>query len=186
MIVLSETERMTLERLVRRRSAEARVVMRARIILLVDRGMRYRAVAEKMNIDKKSVTTWVARWNGTAPSEGQQAPPAEVRLADLPRTGAPPRITAEQKCSLIALACRKPEEFGRPITHWSNRELADEALKQEVVEQISPRHAGRILKKTTFDLTRSGTGSIPVPIQIGKSASKMSARSTKQQANNFA
>ena len=45
------------------------------------------------------------------------------------------------------MACEKPEESGRPVTHWTNREIADEVMKRGIVEQISPRHAARFLKK---------------------------------------
>jgi hypothetical protein len=44
------------------------------------------------------------------------------------------------------LACEDPrEESGRPITHWSTAELADEAIERGIVESISPRSVGRFL-----------------------------------------
>jgi putative transposase len=70
------------------------------------------------------------------------------RLEDLPRPGAPARITADQRCQIEKLACDPPEESGRPITHWTNRELADEIIKQGIVDSISPRHVGRLLKRS--------------------------------------
>jgi len=72
---------------------------------------------------------------------------AQERLEDLPRPGAPARITADQRCQIEALACEKPEKSGRPISHWTNREVADELLKRGIVDQISPRHAGRLLRR---------------------------------------
>lgn len=51
----------------------------------------------------------------------------------------------EQILQLFAIACEKPETYGRPISHWTARELADEAIKQGVVESISPRHVGRLM-----------------------------------------
>jgi hypothetical protein len=46
----------------------------------------------------------------------------------------------------VALACENPrEESGRPITHWTPPELADEAVKRGIVESISPRSVGRFL-----------------------------------------
>jgi putative transposase len=71
----------------------------------------------------------------------------EQRLSDAPRPGAPARITADQRCRIEALACEKPEESDRPITHWTAREIADEVLKRQIVENISPRHAARLLKR---------------------------------------
>ena len=37
------------------------------------------------------------------------------------------------------------EDSGRPITHWTPPELADEAKKRGIVESISPRSVGRFL-----------------------------------------
>jgi putative transposase len=45
----------------------------------------------------------------------------------------------------VALACEDPRDCGRPVTHWSTTELADEAVKRGIVESISPRSVGRFL-----------------------------------------
>jgi hypothetical protein len=50
-------------------------------------------------------------------------------------------------CQIVALACQKPEESGRPISQWSGREVADEIMKRGIVAEISPRHAARLLKR---------------------------------------
>ena len=48
------------------------------------------------------------------------------------RPGAPTTFSAEQWCQIIALACEPPEASDRPISHWTPRELADEARKREI------------------------------------------------------
>jgi len=68
------------------------------------------------------------------------------RLADAPRPGAPARITTDQVCRIIALACEAPAESERPISQWTAREVAEEVVKRGIVERISPRHAARLLK----------------------------------------
>ena len=55
------------------------------------------------------------------------------------RPGAPATFSAEQWCQIIALACEPPEASGRPISHWTPRELADEACKRGIVATISKR-----------------------------------------------
>jgi putative transposase len=72
----------------------------------------------------------------------------EERLQDAPRPGAPARITADQRCQIEALACEKPEKSGRPISHWTSREIAEEVKQRQIVETISPRHARRLLKRS--------------------------------------
>jgi transposase len=68
-------------------------------------------------------------------------------LADAPRSGAPATFSPEQIVQLVAVACEPPEQSGRPIDHWTARELADEVKKRGLVPDISPRTAGRFLKR---------------------------------------
>ena len=92
------------------------------------------------------VLKWRQRWVDLQPIALSDLS-IEERLEDLPRPGKPTRITTDQVCQIQQLACEKPEESGRPVTHWTNRELADEVMKRGIVTQISPRHAARLLKK---------------------------------------
>jgi putative transposase len=89
---------------------------------------------------------WRARWR-----QYRDVPLAErsvaARLADAPKPGAPARLTPEQVCQLIALACELPATTGRPISQWTGRELADEAVRRGVTDRLSPRHAARLLKR---------------------------------------
>ncbi len=41
------------------------------------------------------------------------------------------------KLTIIAIACEDPEKSERPISHWSAQEIADEAIKRNIVLQIS-------------------------------------------------
>ena len=73
--------------------------------------------------------------------------PVVERLADAPRPGGPMTFSLEQMLQLFAIACEKPEDYGRPISHWTARELADEVVKQGIVTSISPRHVGRLMNE---------------------------------------
>ena len=103
-------------------------------------------------INKETVTTWVKRWNDS-PEAG-----AHEWLKDLPRPGAPDKFTPEQVCLIIAMACESPETYGRPIMHWTARELADEVNQQNIVDSISITHTGRLLKKTIYSHIGTATG----------------------------
>lgn len=50
----------------------------------------------------------------------------------------------EQVIELFALACSRPSDYGRSISHWTARELANEIMKQGIIESISVRHIGRL------------------------------------------
>jgi transposase len=69
----------------------------------------------------------------------------EATLKDKPRSGKPPRITGLEKAKITALACSDA-----PAGHvcWTLRLLADRAVEQGLVESISHKTVGQILKKT--------------------------------------
>ncbi len=55
----------------------------------------------------------------------------------------------------MAMACEKPEQYGRPITRWTHRKLIDEVIKQKVVKSISPSQVGRFLRKADLQPHRN-------------------------------
>jgi transposase len=146
-VVLSERERADLERLVRAFTTGQQLVLRARIVLAAGDGLKNLQIARELGVDDETPSHWRRRW-----LEFQDVPLEEVsvakRLADAPKPGAPAKFTPEQVCQIIALACERPAESGRPISQWSHRELADEIVRRGIVESISPRHAGRLLKRS--------------------------------------
>jgi transposase len=156
--VLTEQEREQLERLVRARATGQQLAARARVVLLAADGLSTAEVARRLHLDEDTVRLWRARWStgtmtgATPPPASPSGDPSSVaeRLADAPKSGRPARITPEQLCQIIALACELPadsDRSDRPISHWSARELADEIKQRGIVDRISPRHAGRILKR---------------------------------------
>lgn len=146
-LCLEEAFQHELEALVRRHTPPQQIVLRARIILLAHQQQNNQQIAQQLGIGVDMARHWRERWVAL-----QDIPLAEccvaARLADAPRPGAPAKISAEAYCQIMALACQPPENFGRPITHWTQRELADEASQQQIVDTISPRQVGRFLKRS--------------------------------------
>jgi hypothetical protein len=68
----------------------------------------------------------------------------ETVLADAPRAGAPDTFTPEQRVAIIAVSCEPPSLSGRPVSHWTPRELADEVVQRGIVSAISERTIGRL------------------------------------------
>jgi transposase len=143
-LTLTEGEQKELAILVRRHSTPQQLAKRGRIILLANQGQNNSQIARELSACVDTVRAWRMRWIGL-----QEVPLEEMavseRLADLSRSGRPSQITAEQTCQLIALACEQPKE--RPISQWTGREIADEVMARDIIPQISPRHASRLLKK---------------------------------------
>ncbi|MCA1604659.1 MAG: helix-turn-helix domain-containing protein [Acidobacteria bacterium] len=169
-IMLTPTQRETLQRLERRQRSSQQLVRRVRIVLEAASGASNTRIAGLLGIDRGQVRTWRKRWLECAPrliaaeekakeKVGEDVDDrdgssngvlitevVEEVLADEPRPGTPPTFGPEQVVRIVALACENPrEESGRPITHWTPPELADEAVKRGIVESISARSVGRFL-----------------------------------------
>jgi len=143
---LTDEERQGLEKLIKRHSSPQQLVLRARIVLAADGGKNNAQIAKELEIDVQTVRRWRNRWLLLQPIALKDLSIQE-RLEDLPRPGAPAQITADQRCQIEALACEDPEDSKRPISHWTAREIADEIMKRGIIDQISARHARRLLKR---------------------------------------
>jgi len=153
-VTVSPEQREMLEQLVRTHSTPQQLALRARIMLLAADGVGVRESAEELDVWPKTVRRWRKRWRMAA--DGVSVP---ERLVDAPRPGARATYTPEQVCAIVAMTCEKPEASDRPISHWSQREIADEAMRRGLVPNISQRSVGRFLKKRlTSNRIASGTG----------------------------
>ncbi len=152
-IKLTQIEKEKLEKIVRKDTSLQNIARRARIILMANSG-KYKngEIAKYVGMDGGEITKWTKRWVESKIED------IEERLKDRPRSGRPSRITAEQWCKIMALACEKPEEHGVPITHWSRSTLTAEIIKQGIVDAISSTHVGNFLKKSNYNLTESSIG----------------------------
>ena len=156
-IDLTAEERQELAGLLRRHTTPQQVALRARLVLAAADGLNNAQVARRVGVGVGTARLWRGRWLGLRPMALADLSVAE-RLADAPRSGAPVRITAEQQCRLVALACEVPAASGRPISQWPGREVADEVIARGIVATISPRHAARLLKRGSSSRTASATG----------------------------
>ncbi len=114
-LVLSDEERTELGCLIRAPSTPQKIALRARIIMLAAEGFSIDETAARLGVWRKTVSQWRSRW---LPGLGD---PVLGRLQDEPRGGVTPRITPEQICAIVALACEAPSESGPPVTHWSQQ-----------------------------------------------------------------
>ena len=166
-VVLSDRLRGVLEHLARRQTSPQRLVRRLRVVLAAAGGRNNDQIARHLDLHRATAQTWRTRWLRMAPKlEAAIAAGDDDRLLarlvvdtldDAPRAGAPPTFTAEQVVQIIALACEPPPHSDRPVSHWTPRELADEAVKRQIVVAISPRSVERFLGSG-----RSPTASQPV------------------------
>jgi putative transposase len=156
-IVLTDSERATLEQIERRHTTPQQIALRARIVLAAAAGRNIAETARDLAISLDMVRRWRRRWLALQAVSLDDLPVLE-RLTDAPRSGKPVRISDEQVCQILELACDAPEHSGRPISQWSEREIAEEVRARGIVDLISDRHAARLLKRGRFSRTAGATG----------------------------
>ena len=156
-IVLSEKEQERLLQVIKLHRSEQRVVLRARIVLAAAQEHTNIQIASELNINVDTVRLWRDRWAGLQGIDLETLSLAE-RLQDAPRPGVKPKLSAEQRCQIAALACEAPTQAGRPISQWTGREIADEVMARGIVKQISPRHAARLGNMGACNRTASAIG----------------------------
>src|SRR5215213_6190513 len=112
-VVVSEADRRELRRRARNKGAPARVVERARIVLLSAEGVPGKQIAATVGCAEPTVVTWRRRY----------AESGLAGLADLPRPGSPSPLPEGLRDRVLELTLTEPPiQFG--ATHWSSRLLA--------------------------------------------------------------
>jgi len=137
-VLLSEAERQDRHTLIRAHTTPQHHSVRAPMMLLLAEGLNAPAVVRHVGTTRTTVRRW--RRHGLK----RQHCAVLERFHDAERPGAPATLRAEQWCQSIALACEPPAASGRPISHWTPREVAAEAITRGLVETISERHVGRV------------------------------------------
>jgi putative transposase len=166
-VVLSDRLRSVLESIVRKTHCPQAIAMRARLVLAAAVGNGPSEAARELGCSRRMAGIWPERFARAVQDWGEAVDKWDLGvltekvldvLEDRERSGAPSTFTPEQLCQIMAVAIEKPEECGRPISHWSARELADEAKRRKIVPSISTRQVGRFLKKWTSAPTRCVIG----------------------------
>lgn len=141
-ITLTTEDRTELSQLIKSGKHSARVLGRARILLLLDRSQGQKRtlqdIADAMLTSIGTISNVKRRYLSGGLEHG---------LHDRPRPGAKPKIDGEVEAHLIALVCSDPPE-GQ--VRWTLRLLADKLVELELVESISHVAVGDALKKTNL------------------------------------
>lgn len=155
-VVITERQQSVLQEIASARTSEVRMSERARIVLLAFEGYKNEEIGLQVGMNPDQVGVWRRRWKAAfaklvsvecnEPRDGLRKAILLV-LADEHRTGRPARITAEQKALLVALACEQPDPETNPVSRRSSEDLAREAVRRGIVDQISARYLREILAR---------------------------------------
>jgi transposase len=124
-ITLDDEQRKTLQRWSRGRSTPARLVLRARIVLLAAKGKQNKDMASELGVDRSIVGRWRSRF--------AQHGPAGIEK-DAPRGGRKP--TKRNKVARLIIE-KTTQETPPNATHWSTRSLAKKlGVSQSMVHRV--------------------------------------------------
>jgi len=145
-VELSPEQERTLNAITTKGSSKARVMTRARILLMAHRQMADSDIKEALGISVQMAQSTRKRFvlGGL-----------EAGLFDAPHTGRPAKFDGKDRAAITALACSEaPEGHAR----WSIRLLAEKAVELNVVDGIAPSTVFYMLKKTRSSRTAKGSG----------------------------
>lgn len=141
-VIISPSERATLEQWVRRRSTAQGLALRARIVLACTRNRTDVDIARDLGVHRLTVGEWRRRFQQTR-LEG---------LLDEPRPGAPRRISDGMVERVITDTL---EATPRDATHWSTRSMAKATgMSQSAIARIWKAFALQPHRVETFKLSK--------------------------------
>ena len=142
---LKDTDKTYLLELLQKGSLKVRKQKRAQALLELDKEKTYQEVSDLINISYPTISGWVKKYK----ADGL------TFLDDKPRSGRPIGLSGEDRAKITAIACSEPPQG---YARWSLRLLADKIVELDIVDSISFKQVGIILKKMNCSLTEKGNG----------------------------
>ncbi len=159
---ITQRQYSVLEGYIAKRSTPIHEIKRIKIILKASKGQSTYSISQQLGFCMNTITKWRKAWKrsyeelivfekgklGDGVSDFELLKRMLSVVEDKKRPGSPPKFTMSQKKQIVALACRKPSDYNIPMSSWSHEMLAHVAVAEKIVESISRRTVGNILKKS--------------------------------------
>jgi transposase len=123
-INLKKDEYEELQKIISRQKSEFRMVFRAKIIMLLSEGITEQEAAKDLCVNIKTIRKWASRFI----AEGIEG------LNDTPRSGAPCKFSASQRCEIIAIACDSPKNYGHETQNLWTYDILTEVVNAEIAD----------------------------------------------------
>lgn len=147
-IYLTEEDRKVVEQFAKNGTHNAHLVVRANILLTLDRTgkkdhMRIKRTAESYNVSRQTIYNIIENYHNSKSineflsRKVRETPPV------------PAKVVGEVEAHIIALACSEPPEG---YARWNVRLLAQKAVELDFVDSLSPMTVQRLLKKRNISL----------------------------------
>lgn len=151
-----------------RQTKDVRIQERTQIILLAaEQEMTAPEIAKIVRRNDQTVRTWIKRFK----AEGIAG------LYDMPRPGAPPKVTAEYEERLLIVVRQRPRALGQPYSMWTLQRLAD-FMAEETGLRVSAVTVRRVLAEHDIVMSRPQhkVSSTDPEYEVKKRRSKRSGR----------
>ena len=147
-IRLSEAEQLYLKDFVKNGSHKSKEIIRARVLLMLDRTgktdhVRYKRTAEAVGLSVQAVYNMRDEFFANHDIESYLT---RKKRETGPRK---PKLNGEQEAKIIAMACSDPPEG---CARWTLRLLGESAVKLQIVDSVSDMTIHRLLKKRNLSL----------------------------------
>lgn len=145
-VSLSATDRKQLTKIVKSGKFPARTILRANILLPVDKNGKKPMTVQEAAIAFNTSATTVQNVRTSYGKKGLEATLLRKKRETPPVEA---KVTGEVEAHIIALACGDPPNG---YAKWTLRLLADKLVQLRYIDSISHTQVGRILKKTSISL----------------------------------
>lgn len=109
-LALSNEDKDYLKSLSKKRTIQAQVVDRAKILLYKAEGQTFKEISEKLAVSTATVRLCISKFNKGG---------VDAALFDIQRPGRPSEITDNAKAWIISVACQRPTELGYAQGLWT-------------------------------------------------------------------
>jgi transposase len=155
-----------------KRTTQQQFSTRICLLLKASQGHSNSQIARDLSLSLNTVKSWRRRWQNSyvqlCKYESNMQDQGLSRhnylqvllneLRDLPRSGTRKQISMEEEEQIVALASEEPQDYGVEMSSWTHEMLAKVAIARGIVQKISSRHVGNILKKRNCNRTSRNTG----------------------------
>ena len=147
-IRLREAEQLYLKDFVKNGSHKSKEIIRARVLLMLDRTgktdhVRYKRTADAVGLSVQAVYNMRDEFFANHDIESYLT---RKKRETGPRK---PKLNGEQEAKIIAMACSDPPEG---CARWTLRLLGESAVKLQIVDSVSDMTIHRLLKKRNLSL----------------------------------
>ena len=118
---ISKQDRTRLETIIRKKTVQAQVATRAKILLLKADGESTDSIANKVDLNRNSVLLCLRKYKDGG---------IENAIYDAPGRGRNSEITDEEKAWIINVACQRPYELGYSAETWTYAKLTEHINSQ--------------------------------------------------------